>query len=119
MKRIGVLLVTGSLFICAGLYAQDVVNNRYSDDDLFNKEALDRMIPLNGTCIKKAAPSIHSDPLKINLKFKGLMDLLVLLMSLRLLYSPKLLKKNLKNVQFKIRNLILDMLRQLSSMLLN
>lgn len=57
MNKKSLLLVTSSLFICVTLCAKDEINNRYSDDDLFNKEALDRMIPLNGTCIKKVEPS--------------------------------------------------------------
>lgn len=93
MKRIGVLLVTGSLFICAGLYAQDVVNNRYSDDDLFNKEALDRMIPLNGTCIKKAAPSIHSEPLKNQFEIQELDGLIGALDELEVALQPQVVEK--------------------------
>ena len=56
MNKKSLLLAASSLFICAALFAQDPINNRYSDDVLFGKQALDRIIAGNGTNIKKVAP---------------------------------------------------------------
>lgn len=95
MNKKSLLLVTSSFFICAALYAKNEINNRYSDDDLFNKEALDRMIPLNGTCIKKAPPSSfvnQSELQKNQLKIQELDGLIGALDELEIALPPQVVE---------------------------
>ncbi len=52
MNTKALLLLVSGLFSCTLLFAEEVVNYRDSDDVLFGKQALDRVIARSGTQIK-------------------------------------------------------------------